>query len=500
MKVHLIFAPATFTLNYGDLGKGTDPPLGILYLASYLRKYGPPGVEIKVTDGLMEGYKKTFDKILAESADIIGISAVTPTVLGAYRLVADIKKRLPHSKVVLGGPHPTAMPQEAFRQKAMPDAVAVGEGEVTFTDLVSLYHSRGNLSPDNLAAIDGLCLFLGDKTVLTGVRRFIRDLDSIPYPARDLIDMTRYTGYPVSKARPATTLLISRGCPFDCTFCSNNIWRSSVPHYRKRSVKNVIGELEELTTNGGFKEFFDNSDEFNTDIVYAKDLLREIISRKLPLHLKCQIRAKPMDEELAQLMKDAGIWYVHLGIESGNEETLRGIKKKVTLQEVEQCCRIVKKYGIKIWGLFMYFNVWEKDGKLCYENCEESMNTLKYAKKLYDNRLIDYFGGSITTPFPGSELWDIAVRHCLIKEECKDAYDMWFYKRDAKLVSRLPGIPEANIFAVHQKTAKYIIKSMLLGHLIRLDNVGFSLLRGFYFTKRQIGMAVKAFCRTFRFR
>ncbi|MDD5454383.1 MAG: radical SAM protein [Candidatus Ratteibacteria bacterium] len=486
MKIHLVFAPTTFPLNYGDLGKGIDPPLGILYLASYLRKYGPEGTDIKITDGQLEGFEKTLYAIVSESADIVGISAVTTNILGAYELINRVKEKLPYSKIILGGPHPTAMPEEAF-EKSKVDVVVIGEGEATFTELVNFYSNRNNL-PEDISEIEGLCIPLQGSPTRTKPRSFIQNLDTIPFPARDLVNMKRYTGYPISKKSPSTSILTSRGCPFNCTFCSNNVWKISRPTYRVRSVKNIVDELQELSQKGEFKEFFDYSDEFNTNISHTKDILREIINRNLSINLKCQLRAKPIDEELVQLMKKAGVWYVHLGIESGNEETLRGIRKMVTLEDVEKCCRMLKKYDIKIWGLFMYFNIWERNRQLFIEDYNQSVNTFNYAKKLYKERLIDYFGGSITTPFPGSELWDIAVRHNLIKEECIGKWDMWFYKKDLRLVSHFPGITESSIFELHQQATKYTIRTMLLGGLIRLENLRFSLLRGFYFIKRQIVM------------
>lgn len=491
MKVHLIFAPTTFPLHHGDLGKGIDPPLGILYIASYLRKFGPQGVSIKITDGLVEGYEKTLQEVIHENADIIGISAVTPNILGAYKLSNDIKKRLPSAKVILGGPHPTALPEEAFLRSNV-DAVVVGEGEVTFTELVSFYHpDTKEKNSSDLSAIDGLCILLNDKPFRTGPRNFINDINSIPFPARDLIDMKKYSGYPIFKESPTTALLTSRGCPFNCTFCSNNVWRSPYSKFRIRSPKNIADEIEELIKLYGFKEFFDYSDEFNTNIKHTKEILKEIIKRKLSIHLKCQLRAKPIDDELAQLMKEAGVWYVHLGIESGNKETLQGIRKGISLEDVEQCCNILKKYNIKIWGLFMYFNVWERDGKVFYEDYEKSLNTFTYAKTMYKKGLIDYFGGSITTPVPGSELWDIAIRHALIKDECAGNWDMWYYKRDLRLVSRFPDVSEASIFKLHQMTVKYTIRSLLFGGLINLKNLRFSFLRTVYFLKRQFSMLLK---------
>ncbi len=486
MKVHLIVAPTNFPLNQGDLGKGTDPPLGILYLASYVRKYGPE-VEFVITDGLVEDFQGTIESIKKEKADVIGISAVTTNILAAYKLTGIIRGELPEAKIVFGGPHPTAMPEEAF-EKAAPNIVVVGEGEVTFTQLLQCC-ANGEFTAAKLKEIDGICFKDGDELVQTKTRAFIKDLDTVPFPARDLIDMEKYKGYVLSRATPSTALMSTRGCPFACTFCSNNVWKCSKPAYRVRSAKNVADEIEALSKLG-YKEFFDVSDEFNAKLDHTKSILKEIISRNLDIHIKCQLRAKPIDEELVLLMKQAGIWYIHLGIESGNPETLKGIRKNVTHEEVEKCCRLLKKHDIKIWGLFMYFNIWETDGKLIVENYEQSHNTFLYAKKLYKQKQIDYFGGSICTPLPGSELWDITKRHNLIKKEVEGDWDKWYYKRELRLVSIFPGVDEKDIFKLHQKTFRYIALSLIKGNVINLKNLGFTLLRGMYFLKRQFMMVM----------
>jgi anaerobic magnesium-protoporphyrin IX monomethyl ester cyclase len=225
MKVHLIMAPTNFPLNYGDLGKGTDPPLGILYLASYAREYGSP-TEFVLTDGLNEGFQRTFEIIMEERADI----------------------------------------------------VVIREGERTFTELLEFY-TNDDFSPGKFKKIDGICFKEGDKIIKTAYRPFIAALDSIPFPARDLIKMENYKGYPLFRASPSTTILCSRGCPFNCTFCSNNVWKCSKPSYRTRGPQNIADEIETLVKQG-YKEFFDNSDEFYTRLDHVKEPLREIIGRK----------------------------------------------------------------------------------------------------------------------------------------------------------------------------------------------------------------------------
>ena len=489
MKIHLIFAPTTFSLKHGDLGKGIAPPLGILYLASYLNKYcTSSNHEITITDGLLDGYDETLSSILKVNADVIGLSAVTPNIIGAYRLMNQVKERLPNSRIILGGPHPTAMPEEAF-EKSKPDVVVLGEGEETFKELVD-YFKRDKESPNELANIDGIAVKINGTIITTKTRKFIPDLDSIPFPARNLLDMKRYSGYPMSMGNRSTIFLGSRGCPFDCTFCSDNVWKTSKPYFRKRSPQNIADELQELTELG-FDEFFDQSDEFNTDLKHTKKILREIISRNLNIKLQCQLRAKPIDEEMVSLMKEAGFWYLHLGIESGNDATLQGTKKKVTRQDVEKCCVLLQKYKIKIWGLFMFFNIWEEDGNLVFEDYNSSLNTLEYAKKLYKKRLINFFGGSITTPYPGSPLWDIALKHNLIKQECLENYNLWYYKKELRLISILPGIPEIDIFKLHQKTYKFTIRSMIREQGINISNISYALLRTSYFIKKSILLFTK---------
>lgn len=489
MKIHFVFAPTRYPLNPGDLGKGFDPPLGVLYMASYLREYGPGPYEFKVTDGLLLDPRQTLDEVLEWKADVVAVSIVTPNALGGYELAKAVREAMPEARIVFGGPHATAFPQEPLERGAA-DVVVVGEGEQTFLELTNLYLEDA-ATPERLAGVDGLCLMRDGGPVSTSPRKFLTDLDAIPFPARDLVDMSRYSGWILSKTDKSTSILSSRGCPFHCVYCSNNVWRSSSPGYRVRSPENVIAELRELKEQYGITEFFDNADEFNTSLKGSKELLRAIIDSGLNVHLQCQLRARPMDEELGRLLARAGVWYVHLGIESGNEATLEGINKKISKADVENCCRILRDNGIMIWGLFMYFNIWERDGALHFEDVQASARTLEFARSLKQRELIDFFGGSITTPYPGSPLWDIARRHALLKDEYEGNWDLWFYKRELRLVSRLPGVPETDIFRLHQRTVKFTAWYLLRHRLIQSKNWRVNMLRGWYALKRQLLLLVR---------
>lgn len=432
MKLQLLFAPPSNVVKLSNLGERIYPPLGILYLASALRKRFPD-IELKVTDGLPKGWDFAVSEIRSFRPDILFISYVTPSATSAYALGKYVKSELPEIATVFGGPHATALPDEPFA-RGEADFVVVGEGEVTSTELVAaLWEKR-----KDFRGIDGLYWRSPEGVMRNGPREFVSDLDALPFPAWDLLDMGLYTGWFARKKMPDTSVLFSRGCPFDCTFCSNCVWKSSRPWLRLRSPKNIADELLHLRDNIGIREVFNNADEFNCNLEHAYAVCRELKERSLGITWKAQLRAHPLPEALVKEMAESGCWYIHLGIESGNERTLKGVRKNITLKQVEEACRLLKKYRIKIFGLFMLFNAWEEDGKLVFEGVEETRNTLRYARRLINEGLIDYMSCSIATPYPGSELFEIAKRHALIRRELLDDWNAWL--SEESFIMELPGV------------------------------------------------------------
>ncbi|OGW75760.1 MAG: hypothetical protein A2Z72_01295 [Omnitrophica bacterium RBG_13_46_9] len=433
MKAQFIFAPPKTRVKLSDLVEKVYPPLGILYLAGYIRRYLPK-VEIEVTDGLLVGWERAAAAIKKFGPDILFLSYITPCAIGAYAMAEYAKEILPGVITVFGGPHATALPSEAF-ERSKADFVIIGEGEETALQLIKTVSDRQK----DFSRIDGLLWIDKNKIISNAPRQFIADIDSIPFPARDMIDMQSYKGWFVHRKVPETSILFSRGCPFDCTFCTNAVWKSSRPWLRLRSPKAIADEMEYLKRLG-IKEVFDNSDEFNCNMPFAVAVCEEIKKRKLNMPWKTQLRAFPFSEELARKMAESGCWYVHLGIESGNERTLRGIKKNITLEQCESACRILKRYGIKIFGLFMLFNAWEESGKLEFEGVKETKKTLGFAKRMIDKKLLDYMSCTITTPYPGSHLFDIARRHSLMRKELLEDWARWL--TDESFIMKLPGVTD----------------------------------------------------------
>lgn len=479
MKVHLINAPWIERKGKTDatveVGETKFTPYGVLYLAGYLRE-SVKDVEIRVTDGLVEGVFGTLKKAKQFSPDIVGISSTTANSTGAYQFSHLVRKELPDTLIVMGGTHATSMPMDVLKRSAI-DLVIIGEGELVFTEIVKKYAKVKSRDAKHYAGIKGLAYL--EKGVLkqTGLMPLIQNIDDIPFPARDLIDMSPYKGWVLAKKQPETNIFSTRGCPFNCTFCSNPVWKVQKPWIRLRSPGNIMDEVEEMRDKFGFREYFDQSDEMNSSVKWAIRVAQEKVNRKIDMPWKAQMRADLVTEELAKNLAKSNLWYVHLGIESGNESVLKGIGKNITLEQVIRACRLLKKYNIKVAGLFMLFNIWEENGRLVYEGLQETRNTLKFAKKLLKNKLVDYISWTQTTPYPGSRLWDIAVRHNIIKPEYMGKWENW--NEVWSFVVDLPGVSERDKMKI--KVEGELIRAMyaLKGGVRNLNNLGFVMKKGF---------------------
>jgi len=286
-----------------------------------------------------------------------------------------------------------------------------------------------------LEDISGIAFKKGDKIVTTGRRKLIENIDSIPFPAWDMVDFTKYSGSYQFMARPNTAIITSRGCPFDCVFCANAVWKLSKPWIRLRTPENVCSEIA-LLYRMGIREISIRSDEFNPVLSWAIEFCREIQKLQMKdLYFQGNVRADKITDELAAEMKKSNFWLVQLGIESGNQRTLDGIGKKITLDQIVSSCRILKKHGIKVYGYIMIYHAWEEDGRFCYEAPEDVDNTLNFVKYLKKEKLLDYMSFSTTTPIRGSRLFDIARRHNMLRKD-KDIDDL------AEFSMILPGVSE----------------------------------------------------------
>ncbi len=395
-KVLLIFPPYNLKEEFGDLSEvgNMQPPLGIGYLGAVLEK---AGFEVKIFDAppLGWGIKKIVKEAKKFSPEFIGLSCATVDFNKAVALAKALKKSLP-SLIVIGGPHVTALPGEVMSFSCF-DVGIMGEAEETIVALV-----KNQLKKESWQKIAGLVFRKGKRVIRTKPRKYIENLDALPFPARHLMPpLSLYHPTPATyKKFPVGTMITSRGCPYQCTFCFRGVFGN---RWRFRSPANVVEEMEVLISRFGAKEIRLWDDTFNADPERVSAICRLIIKRGLRFSWTCLARVNQIEPKMLNLMKRAGCWQISFGIESGNDEILKGIKKGITKKMVQKAIKTTDEAGIQSLGFFILGLPGET---------ESTMNeTIEFAKSLPLNAA----NFTIATPFPGTELWFLAKKRGFLK-------------------------------------------------------------------------------------
>ncbi|MBU1102470.1 B12-binding domain-containing radical SAM protein [Patescibacteria group bacterium] len=390
LKILLINPPYTNFEGMKESG-GHMLSLGLAYVAAFLRSRTNDQIEILDTEVEGLNYGQIKDRIKKAKADVCGLTCPTPTMAHVGRLVKLIKEILPASQTVLGGIHPSVMPEQSLRETGA-DFAIFGEGEITFYELIESFKQN---QPE-FSKIAGLAWRSGEKITINEPRRLIQSLDDLPFPARDLFNLPLYYSAPTKKVSEenATPILTSRGCPFNCIHCcSRVVWRGQL---RFRSAQNVLAEIEECIKKYNLKEFNFFDDTFTVNRERVMEICQGLIDRRLNISWICFSRANTIDQELIKIMEQAGCKKISFGLESGSQEILNLMRKNTTLQMAHQAVQIVAENNIAVHASFMLGNVGETE--------ETIKETIKFAKSLpLDNAT--FF---ITSPFPGTDLYTIA--------------------------------------------------------------------------------------------
>ena len=304
--------------------------------------------------------------------------------------------------------------QKEALEKAGADICVIGEGEQTFFEIVS---NLENIS-EAKKKINGIAFLDDGNYKVTPTRALIPDIDSVPFPARDLVNDDDFCGLTYSKARPNTEMVITRGCPLRCVFCANPVFRlKNGPLFRSRSPENIAEEVEQLYAMG-YREIYMHSDELNVNLTWSIEVCKKLASLKhKDLYFQCNLRVVPMSEEFAYWLKQANFWLVRIGLESTSDRVLKGIKKRMSFAKTEKACRLISEQGIKVFGFTMLFNYWEEDGKLQHETPDEVRKTIKDMYALWFKGYLNYTSWAFANPVQGAEFYDIALRHGLISED-----------------------------------------------------------------------------------
>ncbi|TEU19442.1 MAG: radical SAM protein [Anaerolineales bacterium] len=379
-------------------------PLGLGYLAAVLEQAGH---QVQIYDAAVED-EPLGDILDRGKFEVVGISSTTPLINEAWEAAREAKA---HGAVtILGGPHLTLLPDESMQRPEV-DLVVRGEGEDAIVEIASnLQPPTSNLQSPQLyeravwSRIAGLSFRDESGQIVHNPPRPLRKgLDSIPFPAHHLFKIERYTNLqPLTdgldpKAR-AYTIVTSRGCPYNCIYCSKavtgRIWRP-------RSPENVVAEWHWLVRDLGATEIGVTDDTMTLDMERAKAICRMLIAEGLntvPWITIHGINARNTDEELLRLMKQAGCKRVGFGVESGNQCVLDSIKKQQTVDEVRRAFANAKKAGLETMGFFIF--------GLPADTEETMEDTIRLALEL-DPELANFM---IAAPFPGTEMYNIVLR------------------------------------------------------------------------------------------
>lgn len=409
-----------------------EPPLGIVYLASFLAR---EGFECSVIDAniLQLSEEEVLNRIDRDTK-IIGISFNIVSAIAAFNLVKYLKANLPNSIYIAGGPHPSSMPELCLNEFKF-DAVCIGEGEEVLLEIAGNI-DQGSRQP--FRGVRGIYYRDANQVFKNSPRELIKNLDTIPYPDLGLLPgLLLYRSR--ARAKPVGTILISRGCPYQCIYCNKNIFQAT---YRFRSVENVIEEIEQQVVNFKIKQIEILDDNLTLNFSYAHRLFDEILNRRFNLHINLQngVRADLVDEELIKKMKRSGVFKVSVGVESGDELIQQRIKKHLNLNKVLEATRLFKKYGIKVYGNFML--------GLPYDTAQSMQRTIDFAIKMNP----DIANFMITIPLPGTELYRLIEQEGTFLENLEHGTDRGFY--GGKVYYRLDGMDVEDIIKYYKRSYK----------------------------------------------
>ena len=367
------------------------PPLGLCYLAGILRK---DGHQVKILDANLLGFsqEEVLKKIKEETPGLIGLYATTLGINGAEELAKKIKQSFAKITVVIGGPHISGYGKDTLICPHF-DFGIIGEGEISLSELVRCIENGGK----DFSGLKGLVYRKEGRIIQNEARELIADLDSLPFPARDLLpDLKKYHPKKMFYNKlPLVHIFTSRGCPFQCTFCQTPFGKKA----RFHSAEYVADEIELLVKKFGAKEIKINDDTFN--LVEERVLkIFDILKKKgINIGWACNLRVDTVkSKRFFEEIKKRGCWLVGFGLESGNQKVLDVLKKKITLEQARQVTGWARESGLKVQASFIIGNPTDTE--------ETIRQTIDFARSLP----LHYPSFAFMTPFPGTELWQTACQ------------------------------------------------------------------------------------------
>lgn len=418
IKTLVLQPPIADEVMWGRFKKGSGhvPPLGIMGIASFLESKGH---HCEVLDCLVRSYKIADLKshLIEGEYDLIGITCMTNSADDAFASARAAREVLPKSVIVIGGVHPTALPDQTVRECLEADLILIGEGEQTFEDLVKAMEKG-----EDIKKVDGVAYWNSEKEKVeySLPRNPIPDLDSLPFPGYHMVPMEKYVPHVTQYIDlPNYPMLLQRGCPYQCTYCDHGAVLGR--KIRSISVKRAIENVRHLVENYGAKGIYFLDSVFTVRRDFIMEFLKELQNQDFRISFACNARADQLDLELLTEMKKAGCWMIQIGIESGNIKSLELIKKAsysaafkpdpndpegkpLLLNRYKEEIRNCQKLGIQVMASYIL--------GLPGEDSEDVENTIRFAKELATETALFF----LPVPYPGSYLLTQAKEDGGLKE------------------------------------------------------------------------------------
>lgn len=363
------------------------PPLGLAYVAASLER---AGFEVRIVDNYVLNLPVDRIKQVVKQLNpkIVGITCSSTTYTECIELAKAAKEVLPSCKVIVGGWHPSYMPETMLKHPEI-DYAVIGEGEKAMT-LFAAQIFAGQIA--KVESVPGLAYRQGGR-IFTNPQEFMTHLDEVPFPARYLLPLELYDrSISFLKAKPVDTVNVVRGCPYNCAYCeTRRLWGTTC---RTFSPPRVVAELEHMISNYGTKGVYFVGDNFTIRKKETMELCSLLKKNKVDLEWICDTRVDLVSRDLLRAMKNAGCRTIWFGVESGSPNVLRRLNKGITLEQALQTFRLCREEGLQTSASFVL--------GIPGETASDMEETFKFAKKLDP----DWCQFNIFIACPGSSLYD----------------------------------------------------------------------------------------------
>jgi anaerobic magnesium-protoporphyrin IX monomethyl ester cyclase len=395
------------TLCYPALVPGVKPkyglqPLGVLYIGALLKH---EGFDVEVLDAEMEGLSvhDTARRILAGKPDLVGFSMMTPQLMTALAASTLLKQMRPDLTIVLGGAHVDSTKGDAFTIANCFDLAIHGEGEYPLLQVCQNIRDHGKRGPNGIENLQECIKDVSNvvyrdrqtgKIIENPARSFLMELDQLPSVDYDMINMDAYS-IPTLAGRRVISMMLSRGCPFKCTYCDAPITMGK--KIRFWSMDRIVSDIKFYKEKYGVKDFAFKDSTFTAKKKWTQEFCERLIAEKLDIKWRINTRANLVPSPLLDLMAKAGCYMINFGVESGDEEILRNIKKEVDLEEVIDAFERCRKLGVRTYATFLMGSPGETDGS--------ARRTIDFSKRIRPS-LSMFF---VATAYPGTPMYDEAL-------------------------------------------------------------------------------------------